>query len=150
MAKKTCSPRIKKFRSPMLSEHISGASSTVFSHSSTGNTGLPPVVSWITASVSAHNLSCNSASISESIVFEPSGFLAWTCRVAAPAIQAATPCSTISSSCSRRLGFVSLPWIPSVRAHVMITGSPLLTLSNSVPPSVKCRSYVLGDAFRIG
>jgi hypothetical protein len=84
------------------------------------------------------------------MVFEPSGFLAWTCRIAAPASHAATPCSTISSGCSGRLEFASLPWMPPVRAHVMITGSPLLTLSNSVPPSVRRRIYVPGAAFCIG
>ena len=44
----------------MFSEHISGESSTVFSRSSTGSRGLPPVVSWTTASVSAHSRSCSS------------------------------------------------------------------------------------------
>ena len=60
LAKNTCSPRMKKFSSPMFSEHISGDSSTVFNRSSTGSVGEPPVVSWITASVSAHSRECSS------------------------------------------------------------------------------------------
>ena len=59
LAKKTCSPRMKKFSSPMFSEHISGSSRTVFSRSSTDRRGLPPVVSWMTASVSARSRSCS-------------------------------------------------------------------------------------------
>src|SRR5215204_3046725 len=67
-----------------------------------------------------------------SMVFEPSGLRACTCRIAAPARQASTPCSTISSGCSGRLGFASLPWIPPVRAQVMITGSlPVLFIQTS-------------------
>ena len=60
LAKKTCSPRMKKFSSPMFRLHISGLSSTVFSRSSTGSVGLPPVVSWMIASVSAFSRSCSS------------------------------------------------------------------------------------------
>ena len=44
----------------MLSEHISGASRTVVIRSSTDSRGEPPVVSWTTASVSAHSRSCSS------------------------------------------------------------------------------------------
>jgi hypothetical protein len=41
--------------------------------------------------------------------------------MAAPARQAANPCSIISGGCSGRLGFASLPcWAP-VKAHVIIT-----------------------------
>src|SRR5690348_17238928 len=55
------------------------------------------------------------------MVLLPSGLRAWTCRMAAPSRQAATPCATISSGCSGRFGFASLPWMPPVRAQVMMT-----------------------------
>ena len=60
LGKNTCSPRMKKFSSPMFSEHISGDSRTVLMRSSIGSRGLPPVVSWTIASVSAHSRSCSS------------------------------------------------------------------------------------------
>ena len=45
----------------MFSEHISGASRTVVIRSSTLSRGLPPVVSWTIASVSARSRSCSSS-----------------------------------------------------------------------------------------
>src|SRR3954462_2793567 len=66
------------------------------------------------------------------MVLLPSGLRAWTCRIAAPARQAAMPWATISSGCSGRLGLASLPWMARVRAQVIITlpvGSLITVLS---------------------
>jgi hypothetical protein len=124
LAKNTCSPRMKKFSSPMLSEHISGESSTVLSRSSTLSRGLPPVVSWTSRRSRAQPL-VQLAGRSPVHRVRPVGLRACTCSTAAPASAAAIPCATISSGCSGRFGLASLPWMPPVRAQVMTTGSVL-------------------------
>src|SRR5262245_27904705 len=54
------------------------------------------------------------------VVLLPSGSRAWIWITAAPAFQAAIPCSTISSGCSGRLGQSALLCAPPVSAQVMI------------------------------
>ena len=90
---------------PMFSEHISGARRTVVIRSSTLSRGLPPVVSWMIASVRAQPVVQLGVDRRVHRVRPVGGLRACTWSTAAPAFHAAMPCSTISSGCSGSAGW---------------------------------------------